>query len=450
MDRTKIYISVAIIAFATLATALIGGGASAFADGDDGLIIDFGDYNAVWTAVDLDEYPDAMSSLGYACSVQGFALRTSAGKVSSIGGVPGSASEGSWSLWAVPKGKLDWNRIDSDPSSVTVSNYSAVTWSLCAADGKPSVPGVDQTGVNYWGYKDIGKVVTLAPSVTETVCAMGGSDMVIGADEYSKYPDSIAKKRASGQIKVTGGYTNPNFETILKLDPDMVLCDGSQASHRIVASKLRNVGVNVLVFYGGEDLGTLYDNIYMTGTALDYNESKMTVINEIRDGIDRVVAELDGKVKTPLDLMFSLSSAKSPWVAGGNTYINDIAGTVFGVNVFKGLKGWTMVNSEMIVKASPDVIIVVSEGLRATEEDYLRLIEYVSEGWDYINAEIYMICGTAVDLVSRPGPRLAQVTELISRILYDPMFGESTGLPHYIGDNYEDYLTLTKTLGYNN
>jgi len=447
MNKVKVYASIAIIAFAALATALAGGGANASAANGEGMIIDFGDYDAAWTSVDLKEYPDALSSLEYACTMQGFELTESEGIVSSIDHLPGLGSENTWSLWAVQKGGLKWTEMTSDPSSVIVSEYSAVAWALCAPDEGPSVQGVDQTGVNYWGYSNIHRVVTLAPSVTETVCAVGGSNMVVGADEYSNYPDSIAKGKDSGRIKSTGGYTNPNFETILKLDPDMVICDGSQASHRSVAAKLRNVGVNVVVFYTGEDLNTLYDNIYIAGTSIGFYEAKKIVIKEIKNGISDVKSEI--KWATPTTMMFSLSAVKSPWVAGGNTYINDISETIFGINVFEGQRGWVMVNSEMIIKVSPEVIIVVAEGSEATENDYQRMLSQISEGWEYVDAEIYMLCGKAADIVSRPGPRLAQVTELIGRIMYDPLFGEPTGIPHYIGDNYTDYLTITKNLGFN-
>ncbi|MCL2712600.1 MAG: helical backbone metal receptor [Methanomassiliicoccaceae archaeon] len=446
MNRTKVYASIAIVVFATMATALVGGSTYAFTDSGNGIIIDFGDRDAVWTSLDVKEYPDAASALGYACSppVHGFELKLLDGAVSSIKGLPTPPSKSTWSLWVVQKGGLKWNTVDSDPTSVMVSEYSAVAWALCAPGEGPSVQGVDQTGVNYWSYKSANKVVTLSPSVTETVCAIGGSNTIIGVDEYSNYPDSVAKGKASGRIKTTGGYTNPNFETILKLDPDIVICDGSQASHRIVAAKLRNVGVNAVVLYAGEALETLYDNIYITGTAVGFYEGKSSVINNIKKGIDQVVSDICIPGLAGQNLLFSLSAVKSPWVAGGDTYINDISETLFGVNVFNGLKGWTMVNSEMIVKASPEVIIVVSEGSNATEADYLRLIGQISEGWEYIDAEIYMICGSAADLVSRPGPRLAQVTELFAMILYDP-----AGLPYYIGSEYTSYLTITKTLGFN-
>lgn len=444
MNKTKTYLSIAVILFAALATAFLGGSTGASTNVEKGMIIDFGDYDTAWTSVDLEEYPDALSSLEYACTMKKFELIMSGGVVSSINGLPGSPSDGTWSLWVVQKGKLEWNKLDSDPASVTVSEYSAVAWALCAPGGKPSVSGVDQTGVSYWGYRDISRVVTLAPSVTEMVCAVGGSNMIIGTDLYSNYPDSIAKGKETGKIKVTGGYTNPNYETILKMDPDIVICDGSQASHRIIAEKLRNVGKNAVVLYSGEDLDTLYKNINITGMSIGYYEGKKIVIDQIRNGINNVVSGIcDPGMPVP-DMMFSLSAVKSPWVAGGSTYIDDIAETLSGVNVFKGLNGWSMVNSEMIIKASPDIIIVVSEGSHATEEDYLRMMGQISEGWDYVGAEIYMICGSAADLVSRPGPRLAQVTEIIALIMYDP-----DKIPHWIGDDYADYLTITNKLGFN-
>ncbi|MDL2231849.1 helical backbone metal receptor [Porphyromonadaceae bacterium OttesenSCG-928-L07] len=446
--NVKVYVTIAILLFAAVATLLMGAGSYSSSGQNDGIIIDFGGYDTEWTSIDLSDDPDAMSALEYACGEKGYALAVSDGVVISIKGLPDGPSDRSWSLWVVEKGNTDWRKITSAPDDVAMSQYSAVAWALCSEDGSPTVPGVDQTGVNFYGHSDIRSIVTLAPSVTETACAVGGTNMIIGADLYSNYPSSIAEGISSGDIAVTGGFTNPNFEIVLKLDPDMVLCDGSQATHRTIANKLRNAGINVVVLYAGESIDTMYNNTYITGTALNFDIGKKVVIESIQNGIDEVISDMNQFIVYPKDMMISLSAVKSPWTSGSDTYINDISRTVYGVNVFSDLTGWQMVNSEMIIKASPEVIIVVSSEYSATEEDYNALIKSLSEGWNYIGAEVYLICESAADLTSRPGPRLAQVTELMGRILHGTSFTVDTNLPYYIGNDYANYLTFTKDLGF--
>lgn len=451
MERgnVKVYATLAIILFATVATMLMGAGGYSSSRQSNGIIIDFGEYDTEWAELDFSNNPDAMSALEYACDEKGYALVISDGAVISINGIPDGSSDATWSVWVVEKGKKDWKMATSSPSDVIMSDHSSVSWSLCSEGGSPTVPGVDQTGVNFYGYSNIRSIVTLAPSVTETACAVGGTNMIIGADLYSNYPDSIAKGISSGSITVTGGFTNPNFEIILKLNPDMVLCDGSQASHKTIANKLRNVGINVVVLYAGESIDTMYDNLYITGTALQFDNGKKVAIQSIQKGIGDVVSDMNKFIVYPKDMMISLSATKSPWTSGGNTYISDISSTVYGVNVFNNLLGWQMVNSEMIIKASPEVIIVVSSEYSATEADYKALVESLSTGWEYTGAEVYLICESAADIVSRPGPRLAQVTELVGRILHTSAFTEDTGMPYYIGNDYANYLTFTKNLGFN-
>ena len=139
--------------------------------------------------------------------------------------------------------------------------------------------------------------------------------------------------------------------------------------------------------------------------------------------------------------------------AGGNTYADDILISINGVNLFHTMNGWVHINSEYIAKYNPTVIIIYSTQYSATAEDYATLLANLSSEWKstaaYQSGEIYLLADEAGTLAERSGPRFAQLMELTARILHPDAFDDGLVIPKYLGDDYVDYLTITKDLGYN-
>ena len=110
-----------------------------------------------------------------------------------------------------------------------------------------------------------------------------------------------------------------------------------------------------------------------------------------------------------------------------------------------------MVNSETVAVRDPDYIIVVSSDYGDSDADYENMISSLSAEWRNTTAfqkgNIFMLTGGATDLASRPSTRIAQFTELMCRMLQPDVFND-IDLPHHIGDNYKDFLTYTKELGF--
>lgn len=99
-----------------------------------------------------------------------------------------------------------------DYHSVNASDAGIVCWAR-AGGAEDVIPGVDQSGFNYYSYARDGfslrtgekiRVVTLAPSITETVAAIGGLDHVVGTDLYSNYPEEVIKRQEKGDISIVG------------------------------------------------------------------------------------------------------------------------------------------------------------------------------------------------------------------------------------------------------
>ena len=442
--RLKVIFSAAIL-MAGLALTILAV-SSETTETSSGIVIDFGDGDTIYTYVDFDSFTDPIAALESACSSQDLELEIVDGKVQRIASVENDG-KASWTFFEVQAGEDEWSHVD-DLSSVEMGMATISCWGFCA-DGSVPSPAVDVTGHSIYGITVPKRVITIAPSCTETVCAAGGTDLIIGTDIYSNYPMEIVDGRASGSIAEVGGFTNPSYESILKEDPDLVVCIGSQNSHLQLASKLRSNGVDVVVMSGGEDVTTVLDNLFMAGVVLGTQTETNDLISELQTQMAQVQEEIsDGEGVWNKRVMVSLSAMKSPWVSGSDTYISDIMSGIMVTNIYSGESGWVQVNAETILKNDPEYIVVVSSDYSATQGDYDSMLASMSSEWRgtsaYKNGNIFLLTDDAADLASRPGPRVAQITELFARILQGSAFDDGISIPKFIGDEYRDYLTFSK------
>lgn len=448
MDSTKIkvFLSVIIVVLAAFVTVVMGSTVSAY-EKENGLIIDFGGRSVVWAPMDL-ESENPFSMLEKACDSHDFDLDIADESVKSIDGKPAVGSSAKWEFWVVNPGTIEWRKVTADLTDLDPSDYSALCWALCKNGEYPSM-AVDQTGVNAYGYVGSTRLISLSPAITETICSIGLSNRIVGADNYSTYPSYIANAKERGDLESIGGFTNPSFEAILALNPSLVVCDGGVASHKVMAEKLRDAGVCVLVLYDGEDVDTILDNIMLVGAATNKTDASKDAIDEILSDIDSVKGSLSGGAT--FNVLVTLDSSSSPWVAGKGTYISDIINLVYSHNVLESVdnEGWFTLSMEtMGLTYNPDYIIILSDNevTTACEENYDYLISHLDEFWmatsAYADGNIYWLTDGAVDLGSRPGPRVGQMVELLSNILY------TDDIPKYVGDNYVQYLTYSVDLGW--
>lgn len=438
--KLKIAISLAILV-AGLAVTVATVPSPSAADSSSGIIVDFGGYETSYISSEPDFSPyDALVSL---CDAYGYDLVYEEGKVVSIDG-RSSGSDASWDLYGVEKGTAGWSKIDSD---CIISDYSAVCYGLMSEGEEPS-PAVDATGRSFYGYAKPERVVSMAPSCTETVCSVDGMDLIVGTDRYSNYPGEVAERRESGRISEIGGFTNPSFESILRLNPDLVVCISTQSVHLTTAEKLRNAGINVLVLDGGESVGAVIDSIHAAGVVLGTHDVAVDEIRALNSQMDEIHDTIEScDFKWDKRVMIALSAVKSPYISGSGTYIGDAMGYLFMINIFGGESGWVQVNAEMISRYDPEVIIIVSSDYEATRSDYDSMLSSMSLEWQsttaFKNGEIYLFAEDAADCASRAGPRVAQMMELMGRAVHGEAFVDGAEFPKYIGDDYKDYLPIT-------
>lgn len=418
-----------------------------------GMVVDFGYWDVVWTEMDLTDEMDGYVALDILCGIRDYDYTIlEDGSVYTIND-QSNLIGATWGFYTLSEGR--W--VEKDPSDKGLAGDSIICWAR-ASGADTVMPGADQMGHSYYSYADDGKslrtgkdlrIVSLAPSVTETLCAVGGLGYIIGTDLYSNYPQEVVDRKEDGTISVIGGYIDPNYEWIVRLAPDLVFCDGGTGEHTAIADKLRKSGIECVVLWGSTDIGTLYDNIWMTASALGKSENANQLINDLQDSVDNVSGIAGETFKRTF---VALSADPSPWTSGSDTFMSDVIYSAGGINIFDSQSSsWFMVSKEQIYKKQPRVIVVISSSIVSTQEEYDAVLESLDPLWKstpaYENGDVYVFSGKAGDMLQRPGPRLSEAVELFCKIFNMQAFQQLDpldGIPKWFDDDYQYYLKYQK------
>ena len=244
------------------------------------------------------------------------------------------------------------------------------------------------------------RIVSLLPSLTETVCALGACQRLVGVDRYSNWPVSNA------HLPRVGGGIDPNIESIVALKPDLVLAAGSTRG----ADRLQALGLTVLRLEprthadAQRVLRTVGDALWVSPS-----ESER-VWREIESGVQAAVQSLSPQARQQR-VYFEVSAA--PYGASEASFIGETR-TRMGVgNILPAAMGpFPQVNPEFVVRAQPDVIMV-GDSSRATMAQ--------RPGWSAMRAmQAQRICvfkQAESDMLVRAGPRMAEGARLMADCL---------------------------------
>lgn len=257
------------------------------------------------------------------------------------------------------------------------------------------------------------RIVSISPSNTELLFAVGGGDKVVGVTDWCNYPPEAQTKEKVGGFSVK----SLSVEKVISLNPDVVLGDSSM--HAEVAPIIEASGIPVLLIEAG-DFEEMYSNILIAGkvTAREAEARELTAslrerVSAVRDG----AAEIDDSEKKHV---FWEIYDNPLMTAGSETFIGQLITTAGGINIFADAEGsWPKVSTEELISRDPDVIISSnSHGGELKREDVIA-----RPGWSQLTAiqndQLFLI---GEDKVSRPGPRLIDGLEQVAEILYPETF----------------------------
>jgi iron complex transport system substrate-binding protein len=274
-------------------------------------------------------------------------------------------------------------------------------------------PG-EQTPVNYV-FDDLGRLVaingtpqrriSLAPSNTEILFALGLGDKVVGVTDYCDYPPEALNK-----TKV-GGYANPDIEKIVALNPDLILAGYGNPIE--VVYTLAGLGLTVFGIKT-TDLDDLLNDIRRVGEITDKEVEAQALTSAMASRIQAVTNQTEELEQRPR--VFYIVWHDPLWTAGSGTFINELIEKAGGVNIFGNVTGYPMVSIEDVLARDPEIII-------ASEWSYdwaMNATELASTNASQ-TGRIYT-CDD--NLVQRPGPRLVEGLEWFAHFIHPEIFPE--------------------------
>ncbi|WP_293625456.1 MULTISPECIES: ABC transporter substrate-binding protein [unclassified Polynucleobacter] len=260
----------------------------------------------------------------------------------------------------------------------------------------------DDRGVSVVFDKPPQRVVSLLPSLTESVCALGKCSTLVGIDRFSNWPKSI-----QGLPKL-GGIGDINIERIVQLKPDVVLLEKASP----VIARLNGLGIKTFAL----DVKSMNDEeraLQKLDAVLGSSESTR-VWNQIQQEIMRASKQLSSREKNT-SVYFEVNPA--PFAAGSTSFIGEILSRLNLVNIIpKSLGPFPKINPEFVVQAKPDVILLAE----STVADIQK-----RPGWSSIPAvsdnRICVFTGEQNDVLVRPGPRMGEAALIISQCIQEKM-----------------------------
>lgn len=256
------------------------------------------------------------------------------------------------------------------------------------------------------------RVISLAPSNTEILFAIGAGELLIGRDDFSDYPPEAETVESIGST-----YGELNVESITALEPDLILAAGITPPEQI--QTLEKLKLKVFVVPNPEQFGDLFDNLHSVGELTGQSDRAERLATELEARFNAVLDVLDGV--EPVSIFYEVDGTDptAPWTTGSATFQDLMFELAGGENVAADLEGWGQLSLEEIVIRDPDVIIFGSGPFVPTTVDSLK----VRSGWGDITAvQEDQVYDVDTDLLDLPGPRLVDGLETVARILHPERF----------------------------
>ena len=290
-------------------------------------------------------------------------------------------------------------------------SFAAASVAACASERAAAHPPADRATL---GVDDVGdtilltgaarRVISLVPSATETIIALGGGDRIVGRTRFD-----VANEVAS--LPSVGGSMDPSIESIVALRPDVVIGYDNDERHRIRA-RLAAAGIPVFALRT-QDTADVFRGIRNLGHLLGRDSAAAALASSIRATLDSVRREVG--VLPPRRVMFVIYP-DPPMTAGPGTFIDQLIGVAGGRSIFADSpRAWPTVSIEEVVRRRPDLLIVPQGEFRANAIDQFR----GRNGWrDLAAVREGRIATVPANLTQRPGANIGAAARALEAVIH--------------------------------
>jgi iron complex transport system substrate-binding protein len=257
------------------------------------------------------------------------------------------------------------------------------------------------------------RIVSLAPSNTEILFAVGAGVQVIGRDEFSDYPPEAKKLPGVG-----GSMGNYDMEKIASLQPDLVLAASLNTPEQVQA--LEQLGLTVFYLANPVDLNGLFTNLQIVGHLSGHDQNASRLVDSLKVRVDIVTSKLANLTEKPL-VYYELDATDpaKPWTPGPNTFLTQLIRQAGGRSIGETLTSdYAQIGLETLLTQNPDIILLGDAAYGTSAEQVVS-----RAGWADLKAvKNDQIFPFDDNLVSRPGPRLVDGLESLAKLLHPEIF----------------------------
>jgi len=300
------------------------------------------------------------------------------------------------------------------PSASLSSPEASVTPSVAPAAFPVTL--IDDAGRELTLDAEPQRIVSLAPSNTEIVCALGACDRLVGVTDFDDHPPEVAdvdKVVISASVDV---------ELVVEAEPDLVIAAGNELTPTSVIEQLDDLGLSVLVLYP-ETLEEVYGDIELVGAVLDRAGEATELVSGMAERVDDVVAALDG-AERPLTLYEVFHAEGTTYTAGEGSFLASLLELAGATPLTGDAQG--VIGAEDLVAADPELILLGTASYDPSLADPDAALDTLRArtGW----ADLAAVRDGAVvpyldDIVTtRPGPRIVDGLEALARAIHPDLF----------------------------
>jgi iron complex transport system substrate-binding protein len=260
------------------------------------------------------------------------------------------------------------------------------------------------------------RIVSLAPSNTEIVCAIGACDRLVGVTDFDDHPPEV------GEIEDVVIAAVVDVERVVAAEPDLVLAAGNELTPSTVIQQLDELGLTVLVLYP-ETLEGIYDDIGLLGRVLGRGSAASEVVGDMQRRVDAVVAAVAG-AERPVTLYEVFHAEGLTYTAGDGSFLASLLELAGAEPVTGDPQG--LLPPEELVAADPELILLGTASYDPALSDPQTALRTVAEraAWSDLRA---VRDGNVVpyrdDVVTtRPGPRIVEGLEALARAIHPDRF----------------------------
>jgi cobalamin transport system substrate-binding protein len=287
--------------------------------------------------------------------------------------------------------------------TVVMIFLSGVIVRLSAAPLPPRIL-TDQTGRRVEVPENPQRLISLAPSITETLYALGLGDRIVGDTDYCDYPPQARLKPHVGATQ------NPSLEKIVDLKPDLVL-GIAEANRRETADQFQRIGIPLYGLTAHSVDGTL-SSIEDLGQVLGRGPRAHELVEGLRHRVEAVKREVANE---PHPKVLFVVWYRPLITAGRNTFIADAIRIAGGVSISDDLSGeWPRLSLEDALHRDPDIILFSKSQSFSPSLDEIRQLPGWKDFRAVKNHRMYFVS----DTINRPSPRLIDALEELARVLH--------------------------------